>query len=129
MSPKAAPRKRTAFEISVLVAAIAAVSLVFVGLILARFSGAEGPADLRTSIRATGEQGSGGLLYEVLIRNVGGETAENVVIEASIGEEIREAEVLSVSKGDEERVTVIFPAGLPGTPQVRVLSYHMTTRG
>ena len=122
-------RTRTPFEIAVLVIAITAVALIVAGLVIARLTGESGPPDLRVTVRGTGEQGSGGDLYEVSIRNVGGETAENVVIEVTLGDETREVEILSVAKGDEEQATVVFPAGSTGAPSARVLSYHMTTRG
>jgi len=131
MSPakKGARRARTPFETVVLVVSFAAVSSIVLGLVMAKVSGGKDEADLRTSIRATGAVASGGEVYELTIRNVGGETAENVVIEITLGEETRELELLSVSKGDDETATVIFPTGGTGTPVVEVLSYHETTRG
>jgi uncharacterized protein (TIGR02588 family) len=131
MSPakRGARRARSPLETIVLVVSLAAVSTIVLGLVVARFSGGKGEADLRASIRATGLAASGGEVYEVTIRNVGGETAENVVIEVTLGEETRELELLSVSKGDDETATVIFPSGSTGTPIVEVLSYHETTRG
>lgn len=131
MSPakRGVRRSRTLFETIVLAVALAAVSSIVLGLVAARISGSRGAADLRASIRATGEAVSGGELYELTIRNVGGETAENVVIEITIGEETRELELLSISKGDDEKASIIFPSGSTGTPVVEVLSYHETTRG
>jgi uncharacterized protein (TIGR02588 family) len=129
MSSSRKQRRRTAFEIAVLAVSIAAVALVVVGLIVAAIGGGDGGADLRATVRATGRQASGGELYEVLIRNVGDETAENVVIEVTLGEETRELELLSVSKGDEEKATIVFPLGASGVASVDVLSYHETTRG
>jgi uncharacterized protein (TIGR02588 family) len=131
MSPgkRGARRSRTLFETIALAVSLAAVSSIVIGLVLAAASGAKGPADLRASIRATGVVLSGGDVYELTVRNVGGETAENVVIEITLGEETRELELLSVSKGDDETASVIFPSGGTGTPLVEVLSYHETTRG
>ena len=131
MSPakRGVRRSRTLFETIVLVVSLAAVSSIVIGLVLAAVSGTEGPAALRASIRATGAVESGGAVYELTVRNAGGETAENVVIEVTLGEETRELELLSVSKGDAETATVIFPSGSTGTPLVEVLSYHETTRG
>jgi uncharacterized protein (TIGR02588 family) len=133
MSPVKKPsrvrRGRTTFELVVLILAIAATASVIGGLIASKVSGASGDTDIRANVRATGRQASGGVIYEVVIRNAGGKTAENVVLEVTLGEETRELEILSVSKGDEETATVVFPPGSTGTPDVEVLSYHMTTRG
>ena len=131
MSPakKGARRARSRFETVVLVVSLAAVSSIVLGLVVTGVSGAKGEADLRASIRATGVLASGGEVYELTIRNVGGETAENVVLEITLGGETRELELLSVSKGDDETASVIFPSGGTGTPLVEVLSYHETTRG
>ncbi|MEX2554387.1 MAG: hypothetical protein WEB06_02010 [Actinomycetota bacterium] len=126
---RGARRSRSPFETVVLVVSLAAVSSIVLGLVVARVSGSKREADLRASIRATGQVASGGEVYELTIRNVGGETAENVVIEITLGEETREIELLSISKGDDESATVIFPSGSTGTPVVEVLSYHETTRG
>ena len=128
-SQRSIRRGRTAFELAVLLISIAATASVIGGLIASKVSGASGDADIRASVRATGQQASGGEIYEVVIRNVGGKTAENVVFEVTLGEETRELEILSVSKGDEEMATVVFPPGARGTAEVQILSYHMTTRG
>lgn len=122
-------RERTGFELAVLAVSVLALTSIFVGLLISGVTGPDGPPDLRATIRATGEQRSGGDLYLVSIRNEGGQTAENVVIEATLGDETREAEILSVAKSDEEEVTIVFPTGTAGQPLVRVLSYHATTRG
>ena len=122
-------RGRTPFELVVLLVSVSAVIAVAAGLVVARVSGVEGGADLRPSVDPAGVPRSGGLAFEVVIRNVGGETAENVVVEVTLGEETRELELLSISKGDQERATVVFSADAVGRPTVEVLSYHETTRG
>ena len=122
-------RGRTALELSVLVVALVAIAAVITGLIVASVVGGEGPPDLRTSVAFPGTEGGGGIEYKVVVENRGGESAENVVIEITLGSETREIEILSVAKGDEEEASVVFPPGSTGRPTGRVLSYHSTTRG
>ena len=122
-------RGRTPLELAVLLVSLAAVASVVAGLIIASATGGEGPPDLVAVARPTGLERSGGALYELLVRNQGGQTAENVVVEVTVGSETREVEILSVSKGDEEVASVVFPRGTDGTAEARVLSYHETTRG
>ena len=126
---RGALRSRTLLENVVLAVSLVAVAAVVIGLVVAAVGGGDDGPDLRATVRATGLQRSGGAIYEVEIRNVGGHTAENVVIEVTLGDEKRELEVLSVAKGDDETATVVFPPGASGTAAVRVLSYHETTRG
>lgn len=122
-------RGRTPFEIAVLAVSLAATGAVVAGLVA--FGVTTGPdvADLRVTVRDAGVRASGGAVFEVVVRNVGDKTAENVVVEVLLGEETRELELLSVSKRDEETATVIFPEGTTGPATARVLSYHETTRG
>lgn len=122
-------RKRTPLELGVLAFSLAATVAVVGGLLASSVSGGDGGPDLRASARPTGEERSGGAVYEVVIRNVGGESAENVVVEVAIGEQVRELEILSVGKGDEETATVVFAPGTREPATVRILSYHATTRG
>lgn len=122
-------RKRTSLELGVLVVSFLAAGAVVAGLVVSSFTGGEGGPDLRASTRPTGDARSGGTLYEVMVRNTGGETAENVVIEVTVGNETRELDILSVSKGDEEKAIVVFPPGTSGPATVEILSYHGTTRG
>jgi hypothetical protein len=98
-------------------------------LLVAAVSGPSGPADLAVSIAGEPQRAGGGVVYQLTVRNKGGETAENVVIEAVIGSESREVTLLSVARGDEEQASVVFPEGATGPPQVQVLSYNSTTRG
>lgn len=122
-------RERTKLELGVLLVSVAAVGTVVVGLVVAGVSGGTGPPDLRATVGPSGVERSGGAVYELSVRNQGGQTAENVVVEVSVGSETREVEILSVSKGDEEVASVVFPRGTAGTATARVLSYHETTRG
>jgi uncharacterized protein (TIGR02588 family) len=122
-------RKRTPLELGVLVVSILATAAVVVGLAVSAVTGGEGGPNVRATARPTGEERSGGAVYELTIRNDGGETAENVVIEVAVGDEVRELELLSVAKGDDETATVIFPSGTSEDATVRILSYHASTRG
>ena len=112
-----------------MITSLLAIAAVVAGLIAASTSGGEGPPDLRTSVAPVGVERSGGVIYELTVENRGGATAENVVVEITVGEESREIEVLSVAKGDEESATVVFPPGTSGAAGAVVLSYHETTRG
>lgn len=49
----------------------------------------------------------------------GGETAENVVLEVRVGEELRELEILSIAKNDEEKAITVFPPEMAGRATVR----------
>lgn len=130
MSPRRkAAGGRTPFEIGVLIVSLVATGAIVGGLIA--FGVTSGPdiADLRVSVRDSGVHASGGVVFEVTVRNVGSKTAENVVVEVAAGEETRELELLSVSKGDEETATIVFPPGTSGPVTAQILSYHETTRG
>jgi hypothetical protein len=122
-------RGRTPFELAVLVVSLAATGAVVVGLVASGLRAGPDVADLRVTVRDWGVRVSEGAAFEVVVRNVGDKTAENVVVEVLAGEETRELELLSVSKRDEETATVIFPVGTTGPAAARVLSYHETTRG
>jgi uncharacterized protein (TIGR02588 family) len=122
-------RKRTPLELGVLIVSVLSVLAIVVGLVVSGITGGAGGPDLRASAEPTGEERSGGAVYEVSIRNDGGETAENVVVEVTIGDQVREFELLSVAKGDEETATLIFPPGTSQDATVRILSYHSSTRG
>ena len=122
-------RKRTPFEVAVLVVSLAATGSVLVGLVTFGITSGPKVADLRVTVSETGVAASGGVLYEVTVRNVGSKTAENVVVEIEAGEETRELELLSVSKGDDETATVVFPPSTRGPATATVQSYHETTRG
>lgn len=128
MSRRSLRRERTPFEKGVLAVSILAVGSIIAGLLLASTTGAEGPPDLRVSVAETPINRSGGVVYAVTVRNVGGETAANVVIEVVVGGESREIELVSVAKGDEEEASAIFPPGTSGTARASVLSYHRATR-
>ena len=116
-------RERTPFEWALLVVSLAATLAVVVGLVVSGLSGPRGPADLRVSVADTGEPASGGRPLEVTVTNVGGTSAENVVIEVTVGEVVREVNLDLVAKGDEESAAVVVPADAAGTPHAEVVSY------
>ena len=112
-------RSRTSLELGVLVISLAATGAIVAGLVVAGVSGGDGGPDVRACARPTGVEPSGSVIYEVEIRNLGGQTAENVTLEVSVGNEVREIEVLSVAKGDSETLTLVFPPGTDSAATVR----------
>ncbi|MFA5889337.1 MAG: hypothetical protein WDA27_00040 [Actinomycetota bacterium] len=128
MSVRGIRRERTPLEVAVLLVSAVAVAAIVIGLLLARIAGGNGPPDLRVSVAQTPIHRSGGAVYAVIVRNVGGETAANVVIEVVVGEETREISLVSVAKGDDEEAAAVFPSGTSGEPRATVTSYHRATR-
>ena len=116
-------RERTTFEWMLLVVSLAATLAVVAGLVASELFGRAGPVDLRVSVTDTGEEASGGRTVEVTVTNVGGISAENVVIEVTVGEVVREITLDLVAKGDEASAEVVVPTGASGTPHAGVLSY------
>ena len=116
-------RKRTPFEWTLLVVSLAATLAVVVGLVVSGLTGPRGPADLRVSVADVGEPGSGGRPLEVTVRNVGGTSAENVIVEVTVGDVVREVNLDLVAKGDEETAAVVLPTDAGGAPVVEVVSY------
>ncbi|MGI8616031.1 MAG: hypothetical protein ACR2L4_04505 [Actinomycetota bacterium] len=116
-------RKRTTFEWVVLLVSLAATLAVVVGLVVSELSGPDGPVDLRVRVIDAGERASGGRPLEVTVENVGGTSAQNVTIEVTVGEVVRELSLDLVAKGDEESAEVVFPADATGPPEAEVLSY------
>jgi uncharacterized protein (TIGR02588 family) len=116
-------RKRTPFEWALLLGSLAATLAVVVGLLVSGFKGPRGPADLRISIAEAGEPASGGRPLEITVTNVGGTSAENVIVEVTVGEVTREVDLDLVAKGDTESAAVVVPAGATGEPQAEVVSY------
>ena len=88
-----------------------------------RALGSRGPADLRVTVTADGRPASGGRPLEVTVTNVGGTSAENVIIEVTVGDVVREVDLDLVAKGDKETAAVVVPADATGPPDAEVLSY------
>ncbi len=116
-------RERTPFEWALLLVSLAATLAVIGGLVVGGLLGPSGPADLRVTVAETGGQASGGRPLEVSIQNVGGTSAENVIIEITAGDVSREVNVDLVAKGDEGSATVVLPDDSVGQPQAEVVSY------
>lgn len=116
-------RKRTPFEWTLLAVSLTATLAVAIGLIVSGLTGPHGPADLRVSVTDAGEPASGGRPLEVTVRNVGGTSAENVIVEVTVGDVIREVNLDLVAKGDEETAAVVVPADAAGPSHAAVVSY------
>jgi uncharacterized protein (TIGR02588 family) len=116
-------RERTPFEWTLLVVSLAATVAVVVGLVVGGLTGPRGPADLRVSVADDGEPASGGRPLEVTVRNVGGTSAENVIVEVTVGDVTREVNLDLVAKGDEETAVVVVPTDADGPLDVEVVSY------
>ena len=116
-------RERTSFEWGLLVVSLAATLAIVIGLVVSGLWGPRGPVDLRVSVTDTGQPASGGRPLEVTVTNVGGASAENVVIEVTVGEVVREVTLDLVAKGDQESAEVVVPIDATGPPHAEVVSY------
>ena len=116
-------RKRTPFEWALLVVSLAATLTVAAGLVVSELAGPHGPVDLRVTIADAGRPASGGRPLEVTVTNVGGASAENVIVEVTVGDVTREVNLDVVAKGDTESAAVVVPADAPGPPHAEVVSY------
>jgi uncharacterized protein (TIGR02588 family) len=116
-------RERTPFEWALLVISLAATLAVVAGLVVSELAGPRGPADLRVTIADADEPASGGRPLEVTVTNVGGTSAENVIVEITVGEVTREVDLDLVAKGDTESAVVVVPADAAGAPHAAVVSY------
>jgi uncharacterized protein (TIGR02588 family) len=116
-------RERTPFEWMLLVVSLAATLAVGVGLVVSGLTGPRGPAVLRVSVTDAAEPASGGRPLEVTVTNVGGTSAENVIVEVTVGAVTREVNLDLVAKGDEETAVIVVPADADGSPHVEVVSY------
>ncbi|MBI5089953.1 MAG: hypothetical protein HZB15_14115 [Actinobacteria bacterium] len=75
------------------------------------------------TIADASEPTSGGRPLDITVSNVGGTSAENVVVEIKVGDVTREVDLDLVAKGDKESATVVFPADISGPAHAEVLSY------
>jgi uncharacterized protein (TIGR02588 family) len=116
-------RERTPFEWALLVISLAATLAVVAGLVVSELAGPRGPADLRVTIADADEPASGGRSLEVTVTNVGRTSAENVIVEITVGEVTREVDLDLVAKGDTESAVVVVPADAAGAPHAAVVSY------
>jgi uncharacterized protein (TIGR02588 family) len=116
-------RERTPFEWGLLLISLAATLAVVAGLVVSGLAGPRGPADLRVTVAEAGGQTSGGRSLDITVTNVGGTSAENVIIEVSVGAVTREVNLDLVAKGDTEYATVVVPADVADRPDAEVVSY------
>jgi uncharacterized protein (TIGR02588 family) len=116
-------RERTPFELALLVVSLAATLAVVAGLVVSGLTGPHGPADLRVTIADADEPASGGRPLEITVSNVGGTSAENVIVEVTVGDLTREVNLDLVAKGDTESATVVVPADSADPAHAEVVSY------
>ena len=116
-------RERTSFEWTLLVVSLAATLAVVAGLVVSGLAGPRGPADLRVTVAVAGGPASGGRPLEVTVTNVGGTSAENVIVKVIVGDLTREVNLDLVAKGDSESGAVVVPADAAGSPYAEVGSY------
>ena len=116
-------RERTPFEWALLMVSLAATLAVVAGLVVSGLAGPRGPADLRVTIADADEPASGGRPLEVTVTNVGGTSAENVIVEVTVDDVTREVNLDLVAKGDTESATIVVPPDTTGRPHAEVVSY------
>lgn len=116
-------RERTSFEWTLLILSLAATVAIVVGLVVSEFAGNRGPVDLRVSVTDTGEPASGGRPLQVTVANIGGTSAQNVTVEVTVGDLVREVTLDLVAKGDKESADVIVPLEATAPPEAEVISY------
>jgi uncharacterized protein (TIGR02588 family) len=116
-------RERTQFEWALLVVSLAATLVVVAGLVVSGLAGPRGSADLRVAVAGADEPASGGRPLQVTVTNVGGTSAENVVVEVTVGDVTREVNLDLVAKGDTESAAVVVPTDAAGPPHAEVVSY------
>ena len=116
-------RERTPFEWGLLVVSLAATLAIVIGLVVSELSGPRGPVDLRVRVTDADGPSSGGRPLQVTVTNVGGTSAEHVVIEVTVDDVVREVNLDLVAKGDTGSAAVVVPTEATGTPHAEVLSY------
>ena len=102
---------------------LGATMAVVAGLVVSGLAGPRGPADLRVTVAEAGGPARGGRPFEVTVTNVGGTSAENVVVEVTLGDVTREVNLDLVAEGDTESAAIVVPAGTAGSPHAEVVSY------
>lgn len=115
MSPR---RRKERFEVALLTISMAALAVLIGGLVWSSINSGTGPPELRVAVIPT-ERGTE---VEIVVTNIGGSTAERVVVEAEAGEESHEIEFPFVNNQEEERATADL--GQPASKvQASVKSY------
>jgi hypothetical protein len=121
-------RGRAPFELTILSVSIVACAAVIGGLITAKVTQPGGPAELHLAVTRANDYRGDEIAYLVVVRNDGGDSAQNVVVKVTVGEIEREVNLTSVARGDEEKALVLFPSDATGPPQAEVESFNKTTR-
>lgn len=128
MSPKKRKTdKRSPLEWSVLGSSIAAIGALVISLLTSSLRVADSPPDLSIELGAP-EEASGGLAYPLVARNTGGESAQDVEIDVTIGSVVRTLTLVDVARQDQAHGVVVFPAGTSGNPTAEVTSYAVDSR-
>ena len=120
-------RKRTTFEWALLLVSLAAALALVIGLVVSELSGPDGPADL-ASVTDAGDRRAAGGRWRSPSTNVGGTSAENVVVEVTVGDVVREVTLELVAKGDEESADVVVPRRRDGSATGRGAELHDAMR-
>ncbi|MEX2395204.1 MAG: hypothetical protein WD826_12080 [Actinomycetota bacterium] len=94
-------RERTPFEWVVLVVSLAAIATIAAGLLAFGVGGRPGPARLKVTIDDPSAKA-----FLVTVSNIGGTTAEEVVVDVERGSESHEVAFRAVPKGDKEEAVV-----------------------
>lgn len=121
MTTRKKRKRRNRFEIAILAASVLAIAAVIGGLAFYGITSGTGPAELETTIIDTGERVNGEKVYNVVVNNKGGKTAEDLIIEVTAGDTTLEVDIRFVTKGDREESFVMLPDGVE--PDVKVISY------
>lgn len=119
-------RKRTPFEWTLLVVALLAIGAVLLGLFVYAGEPSGGEAELQLQVGVTGRH-EGGPQVELTVRNTGGSSAEQVVVEVTMGSQSREVTLTRIPREGEVGAVVTFPAGTSGTPEAELLNYNQPT--
>jgi hypothetical protein len=82
---------------------------VVAGLVTSGLAGPHGPADLRVTVEDADGPASGGRPLEVTVTNVGGTSAQNVIVEVTVDDVTRDVNLDLVAKGDTESAGVVAP--------------------
>lgn len=106
---------------------VAVTVILVTALIASSLRTQGGPPDLHITIGAPATV-SGGLAYDIIASNTGGETAEHVEVEVTIGRDMRAVTLAAVARSDAEKAVVVFPLGTSGTPVAEVQSYTLRRR-
>ena len=98
-------RERTPFEWTLLLVSVAAALTLADRARDLRCHRNERAGRPRDRHRGVADPASGGRPLEITVTNVGGTSAENVVVEVTVGDVSREVTLELVAKGDEESAT------------------------